>query len=84
MSCPFFSFEQVEVNRSLGSGEGELSLLGLRDQGYKAVFVGIGNPDAKRIPLFEGLTEDQGFYTSKSFLPKVAAASKPGGLDISV
>ena len=35
-------------------------------------------PDPKRIPLFEGLTEEMGFYTSKDFLPKVAAASKAG------
>lgn len=28
--------------------------------------------------MFEGLTEEQGFYTSKDFLPKVSGASKPG------
>jgi hypothetical protein len=28
-------------------------------------------PNPKLIPAFEGLTEDSGFYTSKSFLPKV-------------
>lgn len=41
------------------------------EMGFKAVFVGIGNPEPKRIPIFEGLTEAQGFYTSKDFLPKV-------------
>ena len=46
---------------------------------YKAIFVGIGLPDPKVIPMFEGLTEEQGFYTSKNFLPLVAKTSKPGG-----
>ena len=35
-------------------------------------------PDPKKIPIFENLTEDVGFYTSKGFLPKVAQASKAG------
>ena len=42
------------------------------------MFVGIGMPDPKRIPMFEGLTKEQGFYTSKDFLPLVSSASKPG------
>ena len=37
-----------------------------------------GLPDPKTIPMFQGLTQDMGFYTSKDFLPKVAAASKAG------
>ena len=28
--------------------------------------------------MFQGLTREMGFYTSKDFLPKVAAASKSG------
>jgi hypothetical protein len=39
--------------------------------GFKSVFIGIGNPQPKTIPIFEGLTEQHGYYTSKSFLPKV-------------
>ena len=39
--------------------------------GYEAIFIGIGNPEPKIIPIFKNLTEDQGFYTSKGFLPKV-------------
>ncbi len=38
---------------------------------FKAVFIGIGNPQPKTIPIFEGLTEENGYYTSKGFLPKV-------------
>ena len=45
---------------------------------FKCVFIGIGNPEPKTIPIFKGLTEEQGFFTSKGFLPKVARASKPG------
>lgn len=41
-----------------------------------AIFLGIGLPQPKINPLFKNLTTEQGFYTSKSFLPKVTAASK--------
>jgi len=56
------------------------SFQGLKEQGYEGVFVGIGLPQAKRIPIFENLNEQMGFYTSKDFLPKVSVASKPGTL----
>lgn len=52
----------------------------LEERGFRAVFLGFGQPDPKRIPIFEGLTPAQGFYTSKEFLPRVAKASKPGSL----
>lgn len=42
----------------------------------KAVFIGIGLPQPKVDHLFQNLTENMGFYTSKSFLPKVSEASK--------
>ncbi|CAG9819353.1 unnamed protein product [Phaedon cochleariae] len=42
----------------------------------KAIFVGIGLPHPKINPLFKNLTEDMGFYSSKSFLPRVSRASK--------
>ncbi|CAG0888576.1 unnamed protein product [Darwinula stevensoni] len=50
----------------------------LKEEGYNAIFIGIGMPDPKVIKVFEGLTEEQGFYTSKGFLPRVAKASKAG------
>jgi len=56
----------------------DLTLSNLKDDGYKGIFIGIGNPEPKSIPIFEGLGEEQGYYTSKGFLPKVSAASKPG------
>ncbi|XP_046578093.1 dihydropyrimidine dehydrogenase [NADP(+)]-like isoform X1 [Haliotis rubra] len=67
---------KVETGRSLSTAD--ISLKSLQQQGYKAVFIGIGLPDPKKIPIFANLTEDMGFQTSKSFLPKVAAASKSG------
>lgn len=38
-----------------------------------------GLPEPNRDSIFQGLRMDQGFYTSKDFLPLVAMASKPGG-----
>lgn len=37
-----------------------------------------GLPQANRHKIFEGLSMEQGFYTSKDFLPLVAKASKLG------
>uniref|UniRef100_A0A0K2T590 Dihydropyrimidine dehydrogenase [NADP(+)] n=1 Tax=Lepeophtheirus salmonis TaxID=72036 RepID=A0A0K2T590_LEPSM len=57
----------------------DFSLLSLKNKmNYEAIFVGIGNPEPKKIPIFEKLTESNGFFTSKDFLPKVAKASKNG------
>ncbi|XP_026679568.1 dihydropyrimidine dehydrogenase [NADP(+)]-like [Diaphorina citri] len=50
----------------------------LRKDGYTAIFIGIGKPNANVIPIFQGLTEEMGFYTSKTFLPRVATSSKKG------
>lgn len=55
-----------------------LTLKSLKDEGYGAVFVGIGLPDPNIDPIFAGLDESNGFYTSKSYLPQVAKASKSG------
>ena len=67
------------MGHGLGSGgEKGLSVQGLRKAGHEAIFVGIGLPDSKVAPIFEGLTVDNGFYTSKDFLPVVSMGSKPG------
>lgn len=50
----------------------------LQNAGYKVIFLGIGLPESKTIPIFEHLTPEMGFYTSKNFLPAVAKNSKPG------
>ncbi|XP_056353155.1 dihydropyrimidine dehydrogenase [NADP(+)] isoform X1 [Oenanthe melanoleuca] len=55
-----------------------MTLHTLKEDGYKAVFIGIGLPEPNRDSIFQGLTMNQGFYTSKDFLPLVAMASKPG------
>ncbi|ODN03162.1 Dihydropyrimidine dehydrogenase [NADP(+)], partial [Orchesella cincta] len=67
---------QVENGRELSTKD--VTLNGLKNEGYDAVFVGIGLPDPKKSGPFKSLTEDMGFYTSKDFLPKVSIASKPG------
>ncbi|XP_045672629.1 dihydropyrimidine dehydrogenase [NADP(+)] isoform X3 [Phyllostomus hastatus] len=56
----------------------DMTLQTLKAEGYKAAFIGIGLPEPNKDPIFEGLTQEQGFYTSKDFLPLVAKASKPG------
>ncbi|PVD23165.1 hypothetical protein C0Q70_16428 [Pomacea canaliculata] len=66
---------KIETKRSLGE---DITLESLKEQGYQAVFLGIGLPDPTKIPIFKDLTSDMGFYTSKDFLPLVAQASKAG------
>ncbi|XP_033737186.1 dihydropyrimidine dehydrogenase [NADP(+)]-like isoform X1 [Pecten maximus] len=68
----------VKVVQGKALSTKDLTLEGLKGQGYEAVFLGIGLPDSKRIPIFQDLTEEMGFYTSKDFLPKVSRASKAG------
>ncbi|GBM46677.1 Dihydropyrimidine dehydrogenase [NADP(+)] [Araneus ventricosus] len=65
---------KIEFNKCFGDN---FDLMSLKDS-YKAVFIGIGLPEPKVIPIFAELTPENGFYTSKTFLPAVAKASKPG------
>lgn len=67
---------KIECNRMLSVDD--LTIEKLKDSGYKAIFCGIGLPEAKVTPIFEGLTQEMGFYTSKIFLPLVSGGSKPG------
>lgn len=66
---------KVDTGKALGT---DFTIESLRADGFKAVFVGTGVPDPVVIPAFQGLSEKEGFYTSKSFLPQAATASKPG------
>jgi len=68
----------VKIEHGKALNTDNLTLEKMRNDGYKAAFIGIGNPEPKTIPIFEGLSSEQGYYTSKSFLPKVARASKAG------
>ncbi|XP_053486342.1 dihydropyrimidine dehydrogenase a, tandem duplicate 1 isoform X1 [Ictalurus furcatus] len=68
----------VKIVCGKGLGQDGMTLQSLKEQGYKAVFIGIGLPQGNRHKMFEGLTMEQGFYTSKDFLPLVAKASKLG------
>mmetsp|Transcript_8520 Transcript_8520/g.12565 ORF Transcript_8520/g.12565 Transcript_8520/m.12565 type:complete len:1017 (+) Transcript_8520:16-3066(+) len=49
----------------------DVTIDSLKKEGYQCFFLGFGLPDPKLHPLFKGLNADMGFYTSKSFLPKV-------------
>jgi dihydropyrimidine dehydrogenase (NADP+) len=66
-------------NKALTIEQGGLTLQNLREeQGYKAVFLGIGLPNPNIDPIFKDLTKAEGFYTSKNFLPMIAKSSKAG------
>ncbi|KAI5732031.1 hypothetical protein M8J77_020136 [Diaphorina citri] len=67
---------KIECERSLSTRD--ITIEKLRKDGYTAIFIGIGKPNANVIPIFQGLTEEMGFYTSKTFLPRVATSSKKG------
>ncbi|KAH8274196.1 hypothetical protein KR018_002474 [Drosophila ironensis] len=67
---------RIETGRALGTKD--LTIQGLLSSGHDAIFVGIGLPEPKLNPIFEGLSPSSGFYTSKNFLPLVADGSKPG------
>uniref|UniRef100_W5MNS6 Dihydropyrimidine dehydrogenase [NADP(+)] n=1 Tax=Lepisosteus oculatus TaxID=7918 RepID=W5MNS6_LEPOC len=68
----------VKVVCEKGLGYDQMTLSSLKEEGYEAVFIGMGLPEPNRHQIFEGLTMEEGFYTSKDFLPLVAKASKPG------
>lgn len=67
---------QIHLNRSLSTDD--ITLQGLKEKGYKSIFIGIGLPEANVSPVFENLTSEMGYYTSKTFLPQVSKGSKPG------
>ncbi|KAE9548824.1 hypothetical protein FO519_007960 [Halicephalobus sp. NKZ332] len=67
---------KIETGRSLHKDD--ITLEKLKADGNKAVFVGIGMPEPKKVGIFAGLGIENGFYTSKDYLPLVAKASKPG------
>jgi dihydropyrimidine dehydrogenase (NADP+) len=50
----------------------DFTIESLKKEGYEAIFLGIGLPQPKQNPVFEGLTKEVGYYTSKDFLPLTA------------
>ncbi|XP_035790818.1 dihydropyrimidine dehydrogenase [NADP(+)]-like [Anopheles albimanus] len=65
---------RFELGRSLSARD--LTVRGLLQEGADAVFLGIGLPEPKIDAVFRGLGIEHGFYTSKSFLPRVSSGSK--------
>ncbi|CAF3796243.1 unnamed protein product [Rotaria sordida] len=70
---------KIISNKPLTIEKDGLTIKKLFDEhGYKAIFVGIGLPNPNIDPIFQDLTTNEGFYTSKNFLPIVARSSKAG------
>jgi len=67
---------KIEYGKRLG--ENGFTVESLKQQGYTAIYLGIGMPEPKVDDVFKGLTTAQGFFTSKEFLPQVSKASKAG------
>ncbi|XP_011181764.2 dihydropyrimidine dehydrogenase [NADP(+)] [Zeugodacus cucurbitae] len=67
---------KFELNRCLSTKD--LTVECLLKDGHQAVFLGFGLPEANIDPVFCGLDESKGFYTSKTFLPCVSGGSKQG------
>lgn len=67
---------KIETGRSLSTND--ITVDKLLKEKVDGIFLGIGLPESKVNPIFKGLDESHGFFTSKSFLPKVADGSKPG------
>ncbi|XP_048482969.1 dihydropyrimidine dehydrogenase [NADP(+)] isoform X3 [Plutella xylostella] len=67
---------KIVTGRKLSTSD--ITVDGLLKSGHSAVFVGVGLPEPKSVPIFKGLTQDMGFYTSKDFLPLVSKGSKKG------
>jgi dihydropyrimidine dehydrogenase (NADP+) len=63
---------KIEYEKELGK---DFTIESLQET-HPVVFVGIGLPNPQKDKVFQGLTENEGFFTSKSFLPKVMDSSK--------
>lgn len=67
---------KIVLGRSLSTDD--LTIKNLKAAGTEVIFLGIGLPEPKKIPIFENLDTNMGFYTSKNFLPAVSLGSKSG------
>lgn len=67
---------KFETGRRLSNKD--LTITNLLKTGHDAIFLGIGLPEPTIAPIFKGLHQQNGFYTSKDFLPLVSDGSKPG------
>lgn len=67
---------KFETGRSLSKND--LTVANLLKNGHDAIFLGIGLPEPTIAPIFKGLDQRNGFFTSKDFLPLVSDGSKPG------
>jgi len=65
---------KIVTGKELGK---DFTVKSLKEDGYQAVFIGVGLPTPKVSKELQGLSMKQGFYTSKDFLPMSAINSKP-------
>ena len=72
---------KIEYEKELGK---DFTIETLLKDGNKAIFLGIGQPNPSPNKLFKDFTAENGFYTSKSFLPAVMESSKAGMCDCKV
>ncbi|XP_068140700.1 dihydropyrimidine dehydrogenase [NADP(+)]-like [Drosophila tropicalis] len=68
----------VQFKYGIKLGSEDLSVQKLLMEGFDAVYLGIGLPDPVSLPIFKDLTAQMGYYSSKTFLPKVSRGSKLG------
>lgn len=66
---------RIQYNTTFGK---DITFDSLQKDGHEAIFLGIGLPAPKKVEVFDGVGEKEGYFTSKDFLPRVSAGSKPG------
>lgn len=72
-NSPLSKEQQLTIESLLAGSDRHSSI---PEGGYRAVFIGMGKPQPNIAPMFAGLNQSNGFYTSKDFLPLVSKASK--------
>ncbi|EDW77983.2 uncharacterized protein Dwil_GK24771 [Drosophila willistoni] len=68
----------VQFKNGMKLGSEDLNVQKLLMEGFDAVYLGIGLPDPVSLPIFQDLTAQMGYYSSKTFLPRVSSGSKLG------
>eukprot|EP00056_Hartaetosiga_gracilis_P022406 m.30195 g.30195 ORF g.30195 m.30195 type:complete len:994 (+) comp9622_c0_seq1:165-3146(+) len=64
----------IQYEKELGKDFTVKSLL--EEDGFEAVFLGVGKMAPRRVNVFDGMTSDKGYFHSKEFLLQTSHASK--------
>ncbi|PIO73707.1 4Fe-4S binding domain protein [Teladorsagia circumcincta] len=73
---------KIETGRALHKSD--LTVEKLKASGTKAVFIGIGMPEPKKIGVFKGLTQSHGFFTSDTAFDCATSALRCGAARVTV